>query len=111
MRTLLVSMMFTALLLTNSAKAQTHPLNTLTDEEKQAGWKLLFDGKTTNGWRGYQKQEAPEGWQAVDGVLTRIKGRSGDLITIDEYDNFELTVDWRIAPGGNSGIIYRFDES
>jgi hypothetical protein len=84
--------------------------NTLTDEEKKAGWKLLFDGKTTEGWRGYKKDKMPDGWQVVDGVLTRAKG-GGDIVTIGEFADFEFMADWRIAPKGNSGIMYRVAES
>jgi len=83
--------------------------NTLTVKEKAAGWRLLFDGKTTAGWRGYRQDSIPDGWQAVDGALTRI-GRGGDIITIDEFDDFELAVDWKLGPGGNSGIFYRVVE-
>jgi hypothetical protein len=79
--------------------------NTLTAKEKADGWKLLFDGKTTTGWRVYQKQGTPEGWKAVDGVLTRVD-KEGDLITADQYENFELTIDWKIPEGANSGIFF-----
>jgi hypothetical protein len=79
--------------------------NTLTAKEKADGWKLLFDGKTTDGWRVYKKQGAPVGWKAVDGVLTRV-AQEGDLITVDEYENFDLTIDWKIPEGANSGIFF-----
>jgi hypothetical protein len=79
--------------------------NTQTAKEKADGWKLLFDGKTTNGWRIYNKQGTPEGWKAVDGILTRVD-KEGDLITTDQYESFDLTLDWKIAEGGNSGIFY-----
>lgn len=92
--------------------------NVLTDEERRDGWKLLFDGRTTQGWRGYRMKEAPPGWQAVDGTLARVSGGAGgkgagggdDLVTVDEYDNFELTLEWKVSPGGNSGILYRIQE-
>jgi len=83
--------------------------NTLSDEEKKDGWKLLFDGKTTEGWRGYKKDKCPDGWQAVDGALTRVKG-GGDILTVEQFADFELTIDWRVAAGGNSGVIYRATE-
>jgi hypothetical protein len=79
--------------------------NTLTAKEKTDGWKLLFDGTTTTGWRVYKKQGAPEGWKAVDGVLTRVS-QEGDLITADQYENFELSIDWKIPEGANSGIFF-----
>lgn len=80
--------------------------NTLTPQEQSAGWTLLFDGKTTAGWRGYQQKTAPAGWQAVNGELTRT-GEGGDLVSVDQYADFELAIDWKIAPKGNSGIFYR----
>lgn len=83
--------------------------NTLTAKEKAGGGRLLFDGKTTNGWRGYRQQTMPEGWQAVDGALTRV-GKAGDIITIDDFADFELTLEWNVAPGGNSGVFYRVTE-
>jgi len=83
--------------------------NTLTDSEKSAGWKLLFDGKTTEGWRGYKKPGVPDDWKVIDGTLDRVH-TCGDLITRDKYSSFELTVDWRISRGGNSGIMYHITE-
>lgn len=80
--------------------------NTLTAEEKKAGWKLLFDGKTTAGWRAYNADTMPSGWQAVDGILTRVSA-AADIITKDQYGDFELTLDWKLGPGGNSGLFYR----
>jgi hypothetical protein len=88
-----------------AAARNSTPDNTLTAKEKADGWKLLFDGKTTNGWRVYKKQGTPEGWKAVDGVLTRV-AEEGDLISVDEYANFELSIDWRIPEGANSGIFF-----
>ena len=94
-----------ALVVAATASAQSAP-NTLTAEEKAAGWKLLFDGKTTAGWRAYGADTMPSGWQAVDGLLTRVS-RAADIITKDQYGDFELTLDWRLEPGGNSGLFYR----
>lgn len=84
--------------------------NTLTEDEKKAGWKLLFDGKTTEGWKGYRKDKMPDGWQVVDGVLGT-RGKAGDICTTEEFTDFELQVDWKISPGGNSGIMYRVAET
>ena len=84
--------------------------NVLTTSERAAGWRLLFDGMSTAGWRGYRQANVPSGWQAVDGALTRTGG-GGDLITVEQFANFELTIDWMIAPGGNSGIMYRVSEA
>ncbi|HYR30653.1 MAG TPA: DUF1080 domain-containing protein [Gemmatimonadales bacterium] len=84
-------------------------LNTLTAAERSGGWRLLFDGKTTAGWRGFKQDSAPSGWQVVDGALTRAAS-GGDIITRDKFRNFELTLEWNIAPAGNSGIFYRGSE-
>lgn len=89
------------------------PANTLTEQQKKDGWKLLFDGRTTDGWRAYNGDKMPEKWKVADGVLVfdpDAEGSSGDIITNDEYDNFELTVDWKISKGGNSGIMYHVVE-
>ena len=84
-------------------------LNTLTAAERSAGWRLLFDGKTTAGWRGYKQDSAPPGWQVVDGALTRVAS-GGDILSRAKFRNFELTLEWNVAPGGNSGIFYRGSE-
>jgi hypothetical protein len=89
--------------------AQEQMPNTLTAKEKADGWRLLFDGSTTNGWRGYRRETIPDGWKAVDGALTRI-GAGGDIVTVDEFDDFELTLQWRVAANGNSGVFYRVAE-
>lgn len=88
-------------------------LNQLTKKEKDEGWVLLFDGKTTDGWKGYNKDHFPTGWEVVDGTLHCKSGQSeagdrdgGDIITTKEYSNFHLKLEWKIAPGGNSGIFY-----
>jgi hypothetical protein len=86
------------------------PVNTLTDQEKADGFRLLFDGKSTGGWRGYKKQSVPAGWKVVDGSLTRVGG-GGDIVSEDEYGSFELRIDWRVAKAGNSGIMYHVQES
>ena len=84
--------------------------NTLTNAERLAGWRLLFDGTSTTGWRGFKQTTVPSGWQAVDGALTRTGG-GGDLITIEQFANFELLIQWQIAPRGNSGIMFRVSEA
>lgn len=97
---------------TAAAQANRSRPHELTEAEKKAGWKLLFDGKTTTGWRGFQKKAFPnQGWVVQDGCLKHeAKGGGGDIITTGQYDNFELELDWRIARGGNSGIMYRVSE-
>ncbi len=89
--------------------------NTLTDAEKQAGWKLLFDGSSLNGWRMYRDKPS-EGWAAKNGEIACVGSATdksdlrGDLITTEQFDNFELSVDWKISPKGNSGIMYHVVE-
>ncbi|MEJ2087526.1 MAG: DUF1080 domain-containing protein [Gammaproteobacteria bacterium] len=85
--------------------------NTLTAMEQTDGWQLLFDGKTTAGWRNYQKNTISDGWQAVNGTLARVADGAGDIVTLDEYGDFELVVDWRVEEGGNSGIFFRASEN
>ena len=72
-------------------------------------WRPLFDGRTTAGWRGYRKTERPDGWQVVNGALTRVAS-GGDIVTVDQFANFELELEWRVAEGGNSGIMFRVTE-
>lgn len=95
---------------------QTKPKdNTLTVAEKKAGWKLLFDGKTMNGWRVYQNRTATS-WEVANGELhargsvTDKTDKRSDIITTDQYDNFELSIDWKISKEGNSGIMYHVTE-
>jgi hypothetical protein len=74
-----------------------------------SGWRPLFDGRTTAGWRGFRMDTVPGGWQVVDGALTRV-GEGGDIITTDQFANFELELEWSVVPGGNSGIMFRVTE-
>jgi len=90
-------------------RAEDGPINTLSDAEKAAGFKLLFDGKNADGWRGYKMKTLPSGWKVMDGHLVRAGG-GGDIITDGEYGSFELLVDWKISPKGNSGIMYHVAE-
>ena len=81
--------------------------NTLSPAEKSAGWKLLFDGKSLDGWRGYKTEAIGAGWKVQDGALVLTAAKSGDLMTKQEFADFELTFEWRISEAGNSGVIYR----
>lgn len=74
-----------------------------------AGWRTLFDGRSLDAWRGYRSDRVPDGWQVVDGALTRVSP-AGDLITRDRFRDFELALEWKVAEGGNSGIMYRVTE-
>lgn len=87
--------------------------NTLTQREQEEGWKLLWDGKTTSGWRGVKLEKFPEkGWNVEDGTLVvenadgTESGNGGDIITVDRYKNFILEVDFNMTKGANSGIKY-----
>lgn len=86
---------------------QTEP-NTLSRAEKRDGWTLLFDGKTSAGWRGDGKTGFPEkGWVIENGELRKIaRERGGDIITEATYSEFDLKWDWKIAPRGNNGVKY-----
>jgi hypothetical protein len=89
--------------------------NRLTSGEKKQGWKLLFNGKSLDGWRTYQNKKS-DSWSVINGTIY-CKGSTNDksdmradLITEDQFDNFDFSVDWKISPGGNSGIIYLCNE-
>jgi hypothetical protein len=84
----------------------------LSPDEKSAGWKLLFDGSSTAGWRSLGKKEFPEkGWEVQEGCLHHIaKGGGGDITYTDPFENFELTFEWKAAPGANSGVKYRVED-
>jgi hypothetical protein len=84
--------------------------NTLTAAEKSAGWKLLFDGKDTAGWRGFKQAEIGPGWKVEGGVLSPDPKVAKDIITKDRFENFELSFDWRISPKGNSGVMFHVIE-
>ena len=80
--------------------------------DPDTGWIALFDGTDLSAWRGYQREDVPAGWQARDGLLVfdPSAGEGGDLVTRESFGDFELELDWRVEPGGNSGIFYRADE-
>ena len=92
-------------LFTNCAHAQ---LPTLSNKEKKEGWILLFDGKTSAGWKSYRNSPFPEkGWVIENGVLTiDSAGKGGDIITEEQFSNFELSIEFRVTKGANSGIKY-----
>ena len=92
----------------------TQQPNTLTPQEKQQGWTLLFDGKTLNGWHTYLRDTAGSRWQVRNGVIvfdpTKPESGGGDLVTDKVYENYELNLEWKISKGGNSGIIFDVQE-
>ena len=110
-----LSSLVIAIVLAGSAYAQKSvtPSNTLSNQENKEGWKLLFDGKTTAGWRGAYKSAFPEkGWEVRDGMLiVQPSGggeaaNGGDIVTLDEYSSFDFKVDFKLTEGANSGIKY-----
>lgn len=106
---------FTLIITIMSFSASAQKDNTLTAAEKKEGWRLLFDGKTLTGWKMYQNKPA-DCWGVKNGELyckgseTDKSDLRADIITADEYDNYELLIDWKIAAGGNSGIMYNVTE-
>ena len=92
--------------------------NTLSSQEKEQGWRLLFDGKSTQGWHSYGYGSVGKAWNIVDGSLHLDvankkdwpANESKDILTNDEYDNFHLKADWKLAKKGNSGIIFYVHE-
>lgn len=100
---------FAFVILLTESQAQ----NTLTPAEKEAGWKLLFDGNTLAGWHGYNGKQATA-WSATNGMLTfdnTAKSGRTDLVSDQEFEDFELLIEWKISPCGNSGIIFNVHES
>ncbi len=107
---------------TNESKAEQKSAvvadNTLSADEAAAGWMLMFDGTTPGKWRGYGKDHFPAGWKIENGTLQCIgSGRGeagsqdgGDIIFDEKFSNFELTLEWKISEGGNSGILYLAQE-
>ena len=102
---------------TISGFSQGKNTNTLSKKEKKQGLVLLFDGKTTNGWRGYNQKTFPEkGWEVADGTLHVIgssrgeAGGGGDILFDKKFRNFELSLEWKVSEGGNSGIFYLAQE-
>ena len=84
-------------------------INTLSEQEKAVGWQLLFDGKTTNGWHKFNEGAINGGWIVENGELVAL-GRGGDIggdvVSDKDYTNFDLKLEWKVSPGGNSGIFY-----
>jgi len=122
MKTVLVLGLFAAIIFgcTTSVK-ENH--NQLTKQEIEEGWELLFDGKTLNGWRGLGRDTVETNhWKVENGEIHKVDSRlvpplpsgekinGGDLMTIDTFDNFELTFEWKIKEAGNSGIKYNVSE-
>jgi hypothetical protein len=90
--------------------------NTISEAEAADGWRLLFDGTSLTGWRGYKMDGVPAGWSVSDGSIyfspppEGAEGERADLITEAEFSDFELALEWAISPGGNSGLFFRVSE-
>ena len=95
------------------AGSDTAAANTLTRAEKANGWQLLFDGKTKAGWHVYNNKSDGSAWKVEDGTLffdPTSQGGKGDIVSDGEYENFHLKLDWKLEPGGNSGLIFLAQE-
>ena len=115
--TILVALVALGTLVAADAPPQPSTRPSLTDAEKQAGWRLLFDGTTTTNWRGLGMDGFPKDrWVIEDGCLHCVgdehsKAKPDDLVTTDTFENFELSFEWRVPkPKGNSGVKYRVQE-
>lgn len=104
---LTVSLAFLVAGLTSSHAAH----NRLSSSERRAGWKLLFDGKTFNGWHNFKKEGIKPGWQVKDGTLACVDPHNaGDIVTTEKFGAFELQLDYNISVGGNSGIMFHVSD-
>src|SRR5690242_19818705 len=83
--------------------------NTLTEQQKAEGWKLLFNGQNLDGWKFYKGADGTRNWNVVDGTLHTKSDSvsSADIMTVDKYENFDLTFDFKVSPRANSGVMYR----
>ena len=107
-RSLLFGLAAAAAIAVTAVGAQAPAANTLTEAEKKARWQLLFDGKTIDKWRGNNAKDVPAMWSVVDGAMVAAPTKGGiDLVSVEEYGDFEFAADFRVAKNGNSGIFYR----
>jgi hypothetical protein len=107
-----IVLLFACLVIFLTINAQQNRINTLSDQEKAEGWKLLFNGENFKGWRTFQGKEI-SGWKVIDGVLNNSgvgSDHGGDIITKKKYRNFELSLEWKVASKSNSGIFYHVNE-
>ncbi|MGF1584835.1 MAG: DUF1080 domain-containing protein [Bacteroidales bacterium] len=109
-RKYLVFMTVIIAVVANSCMTGMQTPNELTRAQEREGWMLMFDGETTDGWRGYNSDSFPEtGWTVDDGTLF-FSGRGGDIIYDQKFGNFHFKLEWRISVNGNSGIFYLAEE-
>jgi Domain of Unknown Function (DUF1080) len=101
-----------------NASSEKKEAEAVAENKTDSGWVSLFDGKTLAGWHNYGKTTVGEAWKVADGTLyldtTKKAGwqtaQGGDIVSAGEYENFDLKLEWKIAPGGNSGIIFYVHE-
>jgi glucose/arabinose dehydrogenase len=98
------------ILLTEATCRADDATNGLSEAERRGGWRMLFDGKTTSGWRNYRADRISDGWKVADGVLSRTGEKAGDIVSTEKYENFELSLEYRISKGGNSGLMFHVTE-
>ena len=114
---IIIILFTTACHTTNTSTMGTTQAAVLNQQEQNEGWKLLFDGQSTNGWHTYGKSTIGKAWKVVDGTLffdgavkKQNRNEGGDIVTSEEFENFHLKLDWKISPNGNSGIIFYVHE-
>lgn len=94
---------------TDSPAASQGQHNQLTDAERAEGWRLLFDGQSPSAWRVYRGEGPSSGWKVADGALTK-DGPTDDIISREQFGDFELVFEWKVSRGGNAGVFYRATE-
>lgn len=118
-KTLVIAMVALVILAFGTRKSEVMAEdNTLTSKEKKEGWKLLFDGKTLNGWHKYGEESIGAAWQVNDHAIhLNVSDKAdwqakngGDILSQDAFENFHLQLDWKVAQNGNSGIIFYVHE-
>ena len=97
-------------LLSCTIYGSTGQVNQLSQDEKERGFKLLFDGKTMDQWRNYRSDTIKPQWQVIDGAMVLTEKGGRDIVTKEKFAYFDLRLEWTIAEGGNSGIMFRVDE-
>jgi hypothetical protein len=105
--TLIIGFVLAATCALRLTAADDAKINTLTEAEKAAGWKLLFNGKDLKGWHNFKSEGVKPGWQVKDGTLACVDPHNaGDIVTSEKFDAFELQLDYNMSEGANSGIMY-----
>ncbi len=111
--TILFSFVLAVFLFSCGTSTKQSELNTLSKAEIKEGWKLLFDGKSLDQWKLFNKSEAISGWKIVDGILENSgvgSDHGGDIVTKDQFENFELSIEWNVSPQSNSGVFIHVQE-